>query len=98
MCWGISLDRGSAVLIRFLKRCVVSKRLRRLAWIISTEVPLLQASALLKLYVVSGTSEVEIQAVADSLGPPDGAGVHCILWDIGRALGQLPVWTSPRKV
>lgn len=39
---------------------------------------------------------MEIQT-ADSLGPPGGAGVHSILWAIGRTLGQLPVWTISRK-
>lgn len=55
------------------------------------EVPLLQASVLLKSCVVSGAPGVEIQAVAGSLGPPGGAGVHSILWAIGELPHQLPV-------
>lgn len=42
-------------------------------------------------------SRVEIPVVADSLGPPGGAGVHSILWAIGKTLGQIHFWTSPRK-
>lgn len=83
---------------QILKRSVVSQSLRRLAWTLSTEVLLLQAPALLQQYFVSGTPEVETWVVADWLGPPDGAGVHSILWAIGRTSGQLPACTSPRKV
>lgn len=31
------------------------------------------------------------------MGPPDGAGVHCILWAIGRTMSQIPFWASPRN-
>lgn len=48
MGWGIFLGRRSIVFTRFFKRSVVSKNLRRLAWIFSIEVPLLQDSVLLK--------------------------------------------------
>lgn len=39
---------------------------------------------------------MEIQVVADSLRPPGGAGVHSILWAIGKFWPTF-CWASPRK-